>query len=80
MSNRPTHCGKIVRIQTSQRRQIEFRPWSLDQLIPSGHRVRADWSYMESLDLSSLYEAIESVEGKRGLKNSNFKPVIVLVV
>lgn len=66
MSKKTTASGKVVRIQTAERRQIEYRPWSLDQLIPGDHRVRVVWAYVESLDLSSLYESIESVEGKPG--------------
>jgi len=66
MSKKTTASGKVVRIQTAERRQIEFRPWSLDQLIAGDHRVRTVWSYVESLDLSSLYEVIDAIDGKPG--------------
>ncbi len=45
---------------------MEWRPASLDQLIPGDHRVRAVWAYVESLDLGLLYQKIEAVEGGVG--------------
>lgn len=66
MSKKTTASGKVIRIQTAERRQVEYRPWSLDQLIAGDHRVRTVWSYVESLDLSSLYESVDSVAGKPG--------------
>ena len=33
---------------------------SLDQLIDSEHRVRVVWQYVESLDLSELYQSIKA--------------------
>jgi transposase len=39
---------------------------ALDQLLPSDHRARVVWRYVESLDLSLLYAKIQAVEGKAG--------------
>ena len=55
-----------VRVKRAQRDQMEWRPASLDQMIPKDHRVRAVWAYVESLDLSPLYEKIQAVEGGVG--------------
>ena len=55
-----------VRVQRPERKQIEWRAASLDQLIPSDHRVRVVWAYVESLDLTPLYQKIRAVEGGAG--------------
>ena len=55
-----------VRVKRAQRDQIQFRSASLDQLIPRDHRVRAVWAYVDSLDLTRLYEKIQAVEGGAG--------------
>lgn len=54
------------RFQRAQRRQIEWRPLSLDQLVDADHPVRAVWAFVEQLDLSELYDRIRSVEGRAG--------------
>ena len=58
--------GRKVRVKRAHRDQMEWRPASLDQLIPGDHRVRAVWAYVESLDLGLLYQKIEAVEGGVG--------------
>lgn len=57
---------RSVRLKRPERRQVEWRPSSLDQLIPQDHRVRVIWSYVEGLDFSSLYERVAAVEGGPG--------------
>lgn len=54
------------RTQRPQRSQIEMRCLSLDQLVEPQHRVRIVWRYVESLDLTELYTAIQAVEGGVG--------------
>ncbi len=54
------------RFQRAQRRQIEWRPLSLDQMLPAEHTARQVWAYVESLDLSELYRQIRAVEGHVG--------------
>ena len=39
---------------------------SLDQWLDKDHRVRIVWDYVQSLDLSDLYQQIQAVEGKTG--------------
>lgn len=58
--------GERVRVQRPVRNQIEIRMAALDQLIPSDHRARLVWLYVEALDLSLLYQPIRSVEGAAG--------------
>lgn len=66
MSTKKTLSGKVVRVKQPERLQVEWRPWALDQLIAKDHRVRMVWAYVDSLDLSGLYDKIDSVEGKAG--------------
>ena len=62
------HCGASAkpRFQRAERRQIEWRPLSLDQMLPVDHTARLVWAYVESLDLSELYRRIRAVEGHVG--------------
>lgn len=53
-----------VRVKPPERHQVQWRDAALDQLIPRDHRVRAVWSYVDSLDLRPLYRRIQAVEGK----------------
>ena len=39
---------------------------ALDQLLPSDHRARVVWAYVDSLDLGPLYAKIRAVEGEVG--------------
>ena len=54
------------RFQRAERRQIAWRPLSLDQMLPAEHTARQVWAYVESLDLSELYRQIRAVEGHVG--------------
>lgn len=45
---------------------MRWHPASLDELIPSDHRVRAVWAYVDSLDVKPLYRKIRAVEGGVG--------------
>ena len=54
--------SSAVRFQRAERRQMEWRPLSLDQLLPEDHSARLVWAYVESLDLSELYEKIQARE------------------
>ena len=55
-----------VRVQRPERFQIQWRDAALDQMIPKDHRVRAVWAYVDSLDLTPLYQKIQAVEGGAG--------------
>jgi transposase len=49
-----------ARTSIPERRQIEFRELSLDQWLEPSHRVRDIWAYVQSLDLSDLYQSIKA--------------------
>ncbi len=55
-----------ARVKRPERTQIEWKPVALDQLLPSDHRARVVWAYVDSLDLRPLYEKIRAVEGHVG--------------
>lgn len=54
------------RMRCAIRNQIEFQECSLDELLPEDHEARIVWSYVDELDLSSLYADIQAVEGGPG--------------
>jgi transposase len=58
--------GGLPRLRTAERRQVELRAVSLDELIPADHRVRLVWNFVEGLELSALYQGIKAVEGHPG--------------
>jgi hypothetical protein len=55
-----------ARFQWAKRRQMEWRPLSLDLMLPEEHTARLVWAYVEALDLSEFYERIRAVEGQSG--------------
>jgi transposase len=59
-------AGGRPRLRTAERRQVELRALSLDQLIAPEHRVRLVWRFVEGLDLAPLYAGIKAVEGRPG--------------
>ena len=48
------------------RRQLRWDMIDLEGLLPADHRARVVWSFVESLDLSELYERVKSREGEAG--------------
>jgi transposase len=59
-------CVAAPRLRTDERRQVEWRPVSLEELVPDDHRVRAVWDFVEGLNLSALLGPIKSLEGRPG--------------
>jgi transposase len=51
---------------------------ALDQMIPSDHRVRIVWAYVDSLDVRPLYQKIRAVEG--GVGRDAVDPRILLAL
>ncbi len=64
--NNSSSSTNRARVQRPERKQIEWRSVCLDRLIPSDHRVRVVWAYVDSIDFSPLYRKIRAVEGKAG--------------
>ena len=54
------------RLKVPQRNQIEFQAFCWNDLLPADHQARIVWQYVESLDLSALYQQIRSVERAPG--------------
>jgi transposase len=53
------NTASTARVSRPERFQVEMRFHSLDQMLPSDHRARLVWAYVESLDLSFLYAQIK---------------------
>lgn len=49
-----------LRMETAERRQVEFQQICLDDLLPVDHRARQVWTYVEELDLSALYGRVRT--------------------
>jgi transposase len=61
--NTPHHN---CRLRLPQRHQVEIRFLALDQLLPDDHQARIVWAYVEGLDLTALYQAIQARQGVAG--------------
>jgi hypothetical protein len=55
-----------ARVVRPDRRQLGWDIVDLEGLLPADHRARIVWSFVESLDLSQLYERVKSREGEAG--------------
>ena len=66
MSKSPEQQRGQARTQQPERRQIEMQMLSLDQWLSPSHRVRDIWQYVESLDLSPLYQTIKATRNNVG--------------
>lgn len=61
--NTPHHN---CRLRLPERHQVEIRFLALDQLLPDDHQARTVWAYVEGLDLTPLYQAIQARQGVAG--------------
>ena len=55
-----------ARVVRPDRGQLRWDMIDLEGLLPTDHRARVVWSFVESLDLSELYERVRSREGEAG--------------
>lgn len=78
MSTPRNSKGFEVRIQTADRTQVMMHMHCLDEMIRPDHEVRAVWEYVSSLDLSALYQDIESVAGGAGRTPADPKILLAL--
>ena len=67
-----------ARFIRADRVQTRFDFIDLEALLPSDHRARIVMSFVESLDLSGLYEAIKAREGEPGRPPSD--PAILMAL
>lgn len=54
------------RVSSPDRSRVDPNPKRIDELIPPDHKARFVWALVEDLDMTELYEEIESVEGHAG--------------
>ncbi len=66
------------RLNKPERLQVEMHCESLDQRLDADHPVRLVWKLVESLDLSSLYQEIDAVEGVAGRNASDPRVLFAL--
>jgi transposase len=59
------------RLNKPERLQAEMRCESLDQRLDADHTARIVWHLVQGLDLSSLYQKIDAVEGAPGRNASD---------
>jgi transposase len=59
------------RLNKPERLQAEMRCESLDQRLDADHTARVVWQLVQGLDLSSLYQKIDAVEGAPGRNASD---------
>lgn len=59
-------CSGAPRMNRPERDQIQFRACCWNDLLPDDHPARIVWQYVESLDLSPLYERIKAVQRRPG--------------
>jgi transposase len=62
----PSRERGAPRLQEARRDQFELRAVDLDGLVMADDPVRSVWAFVETLDLSQLYAAIEAREGEPG--------------
>jgi transposase len=55
-----------ARVVRPDRRRLGWDMVDLEGLLPADHRARLGWSFVESLDLSPLYDQVLSREGEAG--------------
>jgi transposase len=67
-----------ARYLRADRSQTRWDFIDVEALLPSDHRARIVWSFVESLDLSPLYDAIRSREGGAGRPPPD--PAVVLAL
>src|SRR5579884_3673097 len=61
--NTPHHN---CRLRLPERNQVEIRFLALDQLLSDDHQARIVWTYVEGLNLTPLYQAIQARQGVAG--------------
>ncbi len=55
-----------ARIVRADRSQLRWDMIDLEAMLPSDHRARIVWAFVERLDISVLYDRVKSREGVAG--------------
>ncbi len=66
------------RVRQANRTQVLLRALDLEGMLPEDHRARVVWAYVEGLDLTPLYQAIQAVEGEAGRPATDPKLLLAL--
>lgn len=74
----PTRAPGVPRLREANRTQVCLRPVDLEGLLPEDHRARLVWAYVEGLDLTPLYQAIQAVDGEAGRPATDPKILLAL--
>lgn len=69
---------RSVRVTLPERRQVEMRFSSLDQLLYKDHQARIVWRFVKTLDLDPLYEKIEVSPTQAGRSATNPEVLLAL--
>jgi transposase len=69
---------RSARVTQPERRQIEMRFHSLDQMLYHDHLARVVWRFVETLDLTPLYAEIEVSSTQAGRSATNPKVLLSL--
>jgi transposase len=67
-----------ARVVRADRTQLHWDMIDLEAMLPSDHRVRIVWDFVESLDISALYDSVKSREGAAGRRPSD--PAVLLAL
>lgn len=67
-----------ARVIRADRQQVRWDMIDLDSLLPLDHRARVVWSFVETLGLSPLYDAIRAREGEPGRPSPD--PAVLLAL
>jgi len=70
--------GRTPRVNGPQRSQQELRAESLDDRLDEDHPVRVVWKLVAKLNLDSLYQQIDAVEGVAGRNASDPRVLFAL--
>jgi len=74
----PAPCQSPVRLRTPERRQMEWVPRCLDDLVPPEHTVRVIAEVVEHLDLSAFCQPIKAREGVAGRDKTDPQLLVAL--
>jgi len=66
MNKKESSAVRDARVRRPERFQVEMHFYSLDQMLPADHRARVVWRFVQSLDLTPLYEKIDVTHDQAG--------------
>lgn len=67
-----------ARVLEANRSQLSWDLVDLEALLPAEHRARLVWQFVETLDLTTFYEAIRAREGEAGRPAADPKVLLAL--